>query len=308
MMRSGVVGVALLLVLAGCSGVVPGSGDDTPERSPYTVEDELDRQPTAEPSGDDETETSAAADYLAPGLTADGVEDPSLLLESHFSILERESRNGTYVVVSRENGTVNGTPISARRSRYVVRYPTAWYHSRTRIDYDDDTTDARVKERWVAGSRWLIRVNSTDDPVSYDAGNISGRPGHPPILRQQLAQTLSTVTAARSDVTVAERVRNDTAWYVVTGSRRTGDTITTYTFHVREDGFIERRFTERIVERSSAEPRIYDARLTFEIDEDGTLERPGWYETAREAVADETSTNDDDERAVMHPIGPSSRG
>ena len=267
-------------LLAGCTGVLSGSDDD---RDPYAVEDHLDPQ-----AGDgDENET---LEYLAPGVTADGVENVSLLLEHHFDALERESGDGTYTYVEHSNVSVNETLVNEHDQRTVVDYPTAWRDTWTRTTSEDDVTDYVVYDLWVDETEYLQRAESTNDSTRYEGGNHSEQPGHPVELERQLALLLSFATQERT-VSVDERTRDGETWYVLTRERDAetdASSVDTHTIHVREDGFVERVDEESFREtwrNESAVTEVRQSLVEFEVDANGTLERPDWYEEAREATA-----------------------
>lgn len=273
--------VVVLVLLAGCAGVVPGSDDD---RGPYGVDDHLD------PSVANGTDENGTLEYLAPGVTADGVENVSLLLEHHFDVLERESGDGTYTYVEHSNTSVNETLVREQSQRTVVDYPTTWRDTWTRNSSEDDVTDHVVYDLWVDETEFLQRAEWTNDSTRYEGGTHSERPGHPVDLEHQLVLLLSFVTEEQN-VSVGERTRDGETWYVLTRERdaetdaSSGDT---RTIHVREDGFVERVDEESFREMWRNETAVTEVRqshVEFQVDANGTLERPDWYEEAHEVTA-----------------------
>lgn len=280
MTRYRVLLVAALLVLAGCSGGLSGSDDDVPDREPYSVDETVD--PAANEA---ETDGEADVDYLAPGLTADGVENVRMLVDHHFDALERESANGTYVAVIRVTQTLNGTVVRDSRDEYVVRYPGRWHQS-TVLNASEDGSDVDVREAWVTRSEVLFRVNRTDDPTRYVELDPPDRVGHPEAVEDRVVETLSRVTAANGNVTVAEERRHGTSWYVVTGDtegERGGEQHTVV--RIREDGFVERASSNATAGRG-IEGQVV-SRFEFRPAPNATLERPDWYEAAVEATSED---------------------
>lgn len=280
--RAGIVAVVLLVVLAGCGGFVPGLEDGGTERGPYTVEE------GQRPSANDSTDSGP--DVLAPGLTTEGVENESLLFDQHFSHLERASRNGTYRIATWYNRTVDGTLDRATRERHVVQYPERRYRSTTEV------TDASTgtSERWVEADHALLRTDHPAEPASYTAFKNGGQPEHPRKPREQLSEVLYALGTAQENATVTERVRNDTTVYVVNlpTETHTSATRTTYTVHIRADGFVTQYSTRSVYEEESGQTTLVEVDRSFETTPHETLERPDWYDEALEATADDETANE----------------
>lgn len=279
-----VVVVVLLVSLAGCAGFVPGFENDEADRERYTVEDDLD------PSEENDTETQP--DYLVPGLTTDGVENRTLLLDQHFTLLEQEGENGTYTMETWYNETVNGTLQKATLRRDIVQHPDRWYRSQTVLS--DGNTTTETTERWVEEGHMLTRSDEANEPVTYGVRDMRPQPEHPPELTGQLAELLETVRAGQDNVTVEERVRNDTTLYIVTRTVESHSRATeeSHTIHIREDGFITDYSVTSVFEEESGKTTIYETDRTFRVTPNETLERPDWYEQAREAMIDNETANE----------------
>lgn len=139
--------VALLLA-AGCSGL---AGDPTPTVTPAPV-------PT-------DTPVRTPVPALAPGVTADGVEDPLALVEAHDSALRGTSRTVRLVRTIRyPNGT-----LVARRVQ-VTRIAADGERFHTIIDTGGpEVTSFRGRiEFWSDGSR-LFQEITFDNRTSYAA-------------------------------------------------------------------------------------------------------------------------------------------
>lgn len=262
-----VLTVALLLVLAGCSGLVPA--DDGTDRTPYGVDDELEPAP----------------DTLAPGLTSEGVENASALIENHYDVLENRTENDTHVATVRTaDVTENGTAAQRSRGRFVVDSPDRWYRTVTQTRTGD--AEPTVLETWVEGDEQLVRVDRPQVALEYRRS--------PPPKRRPLERVLRSVLSEATNATVEERTRNATNWYLVTAAVESGAAdAPTVTFRVREDGFVAQltyayRFDEDSPDRDHVETRI-----EFEPDGPDPLERPDWYEEALEETRDEEAPDDE---------------
>lgn len=295
------IALAVMTVLAGCHGLLPWVGEDSPELTPTTVENDLDGRPTDSPTRTDgdtetatETKTETEPEYLVPGLTNEGVLNASALLERHYAVLERESENGTYVAASRSNRTVLGVQsreVFTGRQQYVVQYPERLYHSWTQLDHTNNETT--VYEEWVNESDALLLANHSDEPVRYDAQDGVDTPGHPYNLDRELKETLRSVDPRRTaDVAVDRRVHDGTTVYVVTGTTRRGASFATSTFYIRGDGFITHYSWRTIRNQASGGPVVTYHHLAFDIRPDGTLEPPDWAAEAREE-ADKAESDDE---------------
>lgn len=116
---AGAAVLALVLVLAGCSGGV--GGDPTPTATPAPV-------PSVSP-------TATPAEMLAPGITGAGVSNVSALLDAHERALARRSYvRISSLVVSFENGTTyyrQETRITVEATRTLVRSERSGPHVET---------------------------------------------------------------------------------------------------------------------------------------------------------------------------------
>lgn len=266
--RIGVVAVVLLVALAGCAGYVPGFEDGGTDREPYTVEDGVQSTSDGEDGGE--------PDYLAPGVTAEGVQDARVLLEQHFAILENESKGGSYVIEERANETVNETIQRTVRTHSIVQPGDRWYQIETEEVDTDATTETTVEERWVENGTELHRIESPDGQVTYGAREVALNRDHPPRV-ENLLQQLADEVRPHENVTVDEQVHNDTTVYVVTRSWETG----TIRLHIREDGFISQFYLREPVPSGEGVSQI---QVSFEVAPDESADRPDWYEHARGAA------------------------
>jgi hypothetical protein len=136
--------VASFVLLAGCSGVVPG-GTDTPTPTSTSVDTPT---PTPLPSG-----------YLAPGITDAGIENVTALFTAH----QRELTRRGFVTESRSQVTSQGTTTD-RVAWTVTVAPGGEYARTSTVEYREDGTT-------VEGDIWS---NATHDVTRRDeAGDVS---------------------------------------------------------------------------------------------------------------------------------------
>lgn len=110
---------------------------------------------------------------MAPGVTADGLEDVLELLAAHRSVLRNASRSLAVRHVQRyENGTVR-----LHENRSVVSEPGGAYHRTHSFSGVARTTDTRVEE-WSNGSVRLVRIRRRSE-VHYRRVTVSNESGGP---------------------------------------------------------------------------------------------------------------------------------
>lgn len=140
-----VAGLVLSLALAGCTGL---GGSDTPTITPA---------PLPEPA-----RGTTVAPTLAPGLTADGIENASRLTRAHFGHLQ----NTAYTAESRK--TVRGPDGDVRRRRTEV-FRIAGNGTTSQvvsIDRPDPESNGSLVESWRNRTRVMFAITS-DGETDY---------------------------------------------------------------------------------------------------------------------------------------------
>lgn len=203
--------VALLVVLAGCSGATlpDGSGGtETPTLSPVPV-------PDGGTAGGGTATPETPDDRLAPGLTDEGVVDAFALAGAH----RRALANRSYTVTSRmrlvgPNGTLRSVHRVDRVAAGGQRYHVV-ERSTSAARYPVQSAAARA-EIWFAGGPALFRVGSTN--VSYRVGTTVslGGPIGDPTGHDRLAGLYGGVDRW----SVTPRIGWETAFFTLESSTR----------------------------------------------------------------------------------------
>lgn len=278
--------VAGLLLVAGCSGAAPvADGPATPTATPAPV-------PTLSPT------PTATPEQLAPGVTAAGVVAPERLAAAHRSVLTTRGSFGTAYTI---------------RSDYLERAPNGSVRTRVRSRHGLDTPRSLHRVEWTGDAAGLVGLERPPGPrgvaesycqlgeclatvtarnaTTYREGVILGPAFFTAVSKQRLAALLGAVRT-----TVAGTVeRNGTTHYRIraTAVRRTGplgirpgiDRIRNVSFSalVAPSGLIRHYRLAYTADRGGAPVRV---RLTTRFSALGatTVERPGWYGTARDAT------------------------
>jgi len=279
------VAVVALALLAGCSGVAPGGSGPAADTSTVT--------PAPVPT-DIETETPRP--QLAPGVGPKGSTDPFSLASTHDAILGRNSHvRSTNRTVRYANGTLRRQVVTSRADAGGGRY-----HQHIRIDGGDvPRVDAPVRaQQWSDGDQLLQRFESGDN-VTYGRlapGEYAQRGPiyiHTPDTEDRLYVLVSlfeTRLADREDTGDRSRYR-----IASTGVRRP-DALDRF---VTADGPRNATFGATVTGRGL----VASYRLAYEGEIDGTtvtvvrsasyddigtttVERPTWYDRARNASGD----------------------
>jgi hypothetical protein len=277
----GMILIAVLVVLAGCSGVFGSDGGEPTETvTPAAV-------PTDEP-------TPTPVPRLAPGLTEQGIVSPRALVAAHQSFLQNRS------FTQRSNSTAlaaNGSTVLRTTSTLRVG-PTgaARYVSNRSGPYLAEGSGAiptRVAA-WSGDDGYFVRQTFANGTTTYSRSP-GGRMGTQfalgtlPSLLSALDINSTTVTDRRSE--------NETTLYHINGTidtRRRANT--SVRLLVDSRGVIhEYTTTRRLSTGPTVTKSITENRLVA-VNTTGTPERPSWVETAKNrttpAARGETETGE----------------
>ena len=300
-----VAAVVVAVILAGC-GAAPGTGSGGESATTATATPATPVEATA-------TDAAAATDAtatqtprrLAPGVTADGVVDATALVGAHVEALAGRSftvtrhTRGVDPVTNETTREVTTTwRIDARetvRGRYESRWTTV---PRSLVG---DRRPPRVVDAYRADGTVLRRVVTDGDADATGEVNTTGDAGaNVSFARPDLTQTGLRLTPAlhrevivavgdAASVTVQPVARDDTRRYRLT-ARLPDDryrTNRTVELLVTPDG----RVTEiRQQFRSGVTDSVITRTVRFSAVGETRVERPAWYDAARNATAGASST------------------
>lgn len=281
--RLAALACALLLVTAGCAGI-GGQNDATTTAPTQTTSTEA-----------TDTTTTESSEQLAPGVTAEGVEDARALADAHRAILE-DAQFVKHEAVTRANESTTAT----WNRTFVVENESVWRLTTTgegvgvALDVTNGTQDIyadgeralwRLDDDATGNTSYGVRYVTVDDGVRvlpseevfetndfqrfYDRG-----------LVYTLAASADSVEALDADAGAVELSGSTSD--LPTAFTRSGDA--EYTATVTADGLV------RSIELSYPSGDA-TAELAIEFDTDVTdpVEQPDWYETAlNETVANQT--------------------
>lgn len=256
--------LAASVALAGCSGLVPG--DDATDREPYEVDD-------------GQVSPNSSPDYLVPGVTNDGVQNASLVLQHNTETLESLGANGTYAVTRTVRTTdANGTPIRTERERVTIAADGGWAQRLTIVTHENGTeTVVHRVEAWSDGSEVLVRSERATD-VTYRSTDDSA-------AATPLETYLAPLLLHLSSATVDRRAANGSLQYVAAaGEDVTADGIERVRAVFRPDGVIVNATIERTRGATGSQRRVETIAIA-DVDAP-PVERPEWYEAALEATGE----------------------
>jgi hypothetical protein len=252
--------LALLLVLAGCGGFAGDRRTETTRVTPVEVP----------------TTTERPDRFVAPGMTAERLVDPTALQRAHASRLANTSHRFREVVTRRG---ANGT-LLARYVTLVVRNG-----STVRYRYDGDRLDGRetwAVDRYVTADRvYTARTDGTATNYSVEAVAATGR--RVPVSPDDYVASLTRVFGLLP-IRVEETVRRGdrTRYYLETTAPRDVPPLRNATFvgAVTPEGVVDDYRVSYDVRRGG---RPVTVTVTVSISDLGTAtpERPGWTDRAR---------------------------
>lgn len=290
----GTVLVAVLVVLAGCSGVFSGSGEPTETLTPASV-------PTDKP-------TPTPVPQLAPGVTEQGIENASALVAAHGSFLQNRSftqrSNSTALasngsVLLRTTSTLRAGP--AGEGLYSVIERNGSYLSR------ESAAISAHSEAWLNGERYVVKRTFPNGTTTHNRAPSSATRAD--IATGTLPYLLESF--GTNDTTVTERLtRNGTTLYRVEGTsdaRRQPNT--TLRLLVDSRGVVHEYTTTRRLSAGSGVSKSVTRTRLVAINETDAPERPSWVDEAMNRTTPAASgENGTPERRSMAGAVSRSRG
>ncbi|SIR80169.1 hypothetical protein SAMN05421858_3805 [Haladaptatus litoreus] len=266
--------LALLLSTAGCSSFLGIDG----------------RNPDSTP----DTTTKSLSGELAPGLSADGLTNPSNLVDAHSRVLQDDS----YTMRVRSVGKLDGN-VSSRynatehRGENGSHYDLSVWHTMNSSSRANSTATYRGGA-WSNGELRLS-MQERNNSASYkrtSVGHLNPSQNRPPLYSQTRNQLQSLLLAV--NVTNVERIdtNSGTLRYRVTASELTNpDALTPYyldsvknaslVFVVDTWGLIHQYEFEATGMADDRPARITESMRLSDIGRT-TVSRPSWYERAME--------------------------
>ena len=258
-MKLRVLLVAGLVVLAGCSGVFGGSDQPTETVTPAAV-------PTDKP-------TPTPVPQLAPGLTGEGIENPSVLVGAHTSVL----RNKSFTIRSNSTSMASNGSIVGQSTSILRAGPPD-----EGVQYVSEGNGTAAYSVWSRDGQLFQRQTFPNGTITYSryeayGGERFGASG------AGLRSRLEPFSVANTSVT--ERERNGTTLYLVRGSARSdgqfGQGNVSLRMFVDSRGFIHSYRTVREAPFDEDVARISSESRYAKVGATAAPERPSWIETAK---------------------------
>lgn len=273
--QAAAVALVVLVVLAGCSGILDGDSQKTATLTPAAV-------PTDQP-------TPTPAPRLAPGLTAARVENASALAAAHDATLDGTSFTVRETTVYR---AANGTTI--RRVTSTTRVGGDGRVSVTRRW--NGATTLRRSASYFDGTRRLVATTRDGETTYRRTPATATEPIAAGTGRKRIARTFTV-----AEVHVADRIesRETTAYRLVPDERPSATPGRSVRVHatVTARGLV-RNYTldQRLSGRADDVSSIHVSTRYAAIDSTA-VERPAWYE---QAMAETNTTVDAATRRMSH--------
>jgi hypothetical protein len=264
--RAVAVAFVLLVVLAGCNGVLDGGNDDTATLTPAAV-------PTDDP-------TPTPAPRLAPGLTEAGVTNASALAAAHDALLEDTSFTVRRTVTHR---TRDGTPV--RRVTSVTRVGADGRFRATKRW--NGTTGLRRVAYYDDGERLLVATTDASNATTYrrassaSGGSVVAGTGSEQFERvATIAETRVVGRAERNGTTVYRLAPMD-GWRTRSiAAAELGRSIRMRA-RVTARGLVRSyTFRQTLSGEDFNGTAVIVAATRYTAIGSTTVERPSWYETA----------------------------
>ncbi|SEW11417.1 hypothetical protein [Halobacterium jilantaiense] len=272
--RFAALACVLLVATAGCAGIT--GQDDATTTAPTQTTAETTEATTA-------TATTESAEQLAPGVTADGVEDARVLADAHLATVRNQSLV-TYDRVRRT--TASGTAF--RNASLAMTNESHWQYN---VSSDGMQVGpmfgAEAFETYADSERMLWRTEN-ESTVEYGAYTFRAEDETvvvPPAqvfersYRGQYGRDLVYTLASRADA--VEVPEDDESAVRLSGGAdrlplgREETTNAEFTVTVAADGQV--RSIEMVYERGNA---TVARSVSFDTDVTDPVEQPDWYETA----------------------------
>jgi hypothetical protein len=273
----------LLLVTAGCAGI--GGQNDQSTTAPTATE-------TA----------TGTAEQLAPGVTAEGVEDARALADAHLDALDASDGFVKQSAATRTNESTTGTwnRTFAVENESVWRLTTVGDGERVAFSVTNGTLDFYGDGEYAY---WQLQ-NDTAGNTSYGVRSISVYDGSQPIPADQVFESnnyrslyeRSLVYSLAANADSVDALDDSEGAVELSGSAGNPPTAFTqtseveFTMTVAEDG----RMTAVDLTYES-EPGTVERTVTFDTGVSDPVGQPDWYETAlNETGLSEAATNETD--------------
>jgi len=244
---SRVVLVALMLALAGCSGVA----GDAVDREPYSVDEPI--EPEANPG--------IGTGGPGPGIGTDWQQ----VWQTHVSTLEA----GSYErVVERTVTDENGTVVSHDTTRALVSANGTEHLEYVEREYEPREHE-QVTSQWHDGERTLLKTQENESTETVTEDRFVTNPATEfPVHADSLFVSVESVTNYQLD---------DASGYVLSGSGVVSPyENTTFAVVLLEEGYIERLSLEGDL-RETDRPLSVDLEVRIEyVDEPIPIDEPDW--------------------------------
>ena len=274
MSRVGLLFVIVLVLLAGCNGIVDGDGTD---REPYSVPEPI--EPAADGANDESGEDEP--EQLLPGLTVEGIDDVGALQREHQHALDGQPHTVNSTTDARyENGTpyyaVEQSAAMTDAERYIIEDIIAG----EQLFSADDGNISRI-ETWENETQHVTRFEFENGSVAYEER------GRFPWV--DMEYPLSLLYRESEDITVSAATVDGTPVYVLEAAEPDPDSV----FEadepfagwavIDEDGLILQAAVEgTIIQRG--ETILVEERTTLESVGGTDVEEPPWLEEAVEEL------------------------
>jgi hypothetical protein len=272
----GMILLAVLVVFAGCGGVLGGDdGSDTVETfTPAAV-------PTDEP-------TPTPVPQLAPGLTGEGIENASALVIAHTSVLQNQS----FTMTTNATGLASNSSVIVRSTSTLRAGPVGegiYSVSERNGSYGYSNFEFPVRtEVWSDGERLFLKRAYANGTTTYEQQRTYGRFGAGGAGLLYRLEPFGT-----ANTSVVERERNGTTLYFVRGRIQGDGRNMSLRLLVDSRGVIH---SYRTVRQGAFEANvsriIYETRY-LEIGTTDAPERPSWVDEVMNRttpIAEETAT------------------
>lgn len=275
--------VALLVVLAGCSGIADPGQSPPVEVTPAPV-------PTDTPT--------PAPPQLAPGVTAEGVTDPNALADAHAAVL----RNTSKTVRTNETSWYAGywTLRSHRHQVTRVAADPDRFHAVIEVDGPAAPFSAYRVEFWSDGERLVRRTVARDGTETTVVPLDSYRDRTGVIVGPPDGRTVSFLFGLVETRVVSTFVRNDTTVYWIESTELVRPRLLASVENVSDPHDVElRAFVDsrgfvrslRLAYAARADGRRVWVQWATRYTDVGTttVDRPVWYDEAANATGDRGS-------------------
>lgn len=273
MSRLSLLLVLLVVLTAGCNGI--SSGTSAPDREPYGVDEPLES-------------SLATPGANVAGLTEEGFQNDSFVRD-HHEVLKNQSyataqtttatlSNGTVVLENEQSMRIDA---ANRRSLRHTQTTGSWNLDVRETDRQRDTAQYRSENDQFAIGQPVVRIEHGNGTVEYDRGYDTS-------LRMEVYNHISPLRDAE-ELEIVRETYADGRYTVVTGTDPAADSVFlddepfTVRAYIRDDGLIRYVTVEAAIRRNGERVHIAQEFVVEDIGE-VSVERPDWYEEAREEL------------------------